>query len=132
MDQIANLLSISKVLEKNIDKVVYEIFEIYKDKFLIEEIGYIIPAVWGGMKNGELDETQREIHKRTNRLVDDSISALVLENTSAPQLFAIRFLINRTIIYTISYMIEMNRNQLSQGRINARDMLINLKPMGNA
>ena len=132
MDETMKLLSISKVLEKMINYTANDIFYTYRDTLLMMENTYIVPAVWGAMKNGDLDETQKEIHKKTKKLVEDSISAFFIKNMSDPQAFALKYLVNRTMIYTISYMIETTRNQISQGNINANDMLINLKPMGNA
>ncbi len=132
MDEAIKLLSISKVLEKMINHTANDIFYTYRDQFLMMENTYIVPAVWGAMENGELDETQKEIHTKTKKLVQDSISALFIKKMTDPQAFAIKYLVNRTMIYTISYMIETTKNQVSQGSINADDMLINLKPMGNA
>ena len=132
MGKTEKLLNISKVLEKMIDHTANEIFDTYRDKFLMSEITYIIPAIWGVTKTGELDETQKEIHTKTNKLVEDSIAAFAIKNPSGSEAFAIRYLVNRTMIYTISYMIEMTKNQISQGTLNTNDMLINLTPMGNA
>ncbi len=132
MDKTTKLLSISKILEKKIDHAATEIFNTYRDKFLIEKFNYIIPAVWGVKKDGKLDETQKEIYRTTNKLVEDSISAFSIKDLSAPQAFAIRYLVNRTMIYTISYMIQITKNQLVNGKINADNMLINLEPDGNA
>ncbi len=132
MDETTKLLSISKILEKKIDHTANEIFNTYRDKFLIEKFTYIIPAVWGVIKDGKLDETQKEIYRTTNKLVEDSISAFSIKDLSAPQAFAIRYLVNRTIIYTISYMIQITKNKLVNDKINADNMLINLEPDGNA
>ena len=132
MDNTTKILSISKILEKKIDHTVNEIFATYRDKFMMTEITYIIPAVWGGIKNGELDETQKEIYGKVNKLVEESLSAFSTDKVNESQAFAIRYLVNRSIIYTISYMIEMTKNQLAQGTINADNMLLNLEPGGNA
>ena len=132
MDKTAELLSISKILENKLDHVANEIFHTYRDKFLIEKITYIVPAVWGVIKDGKLDETQKEIYRTTNKLVEDSISAFSIKDLSDPQAFAIRYLVNRTLIYTISYIIEMTKNQLVHGKISADNMLINLEPSGHA
>ena len=118
MDKTTELLSISKELEKITDHTTNEIFDTYRDKLLLEGITYIIPAVWGVVKDGELDETQKEIHKKTQKLVEDSLSALFIKGISAPQAFAIRYLVNRTIIFSISYMIEMTKAKVCEGTIN--------------
>jgi hypothetical protein len=132
MDKTTELLSISKVLEKITDHTTNEIFDTYRDKLLLEGITYVIPAVWGVVKEGELDETQKEIHKKTQKLVEDSLSALFIKEISAPQAFAIRYLVNRTIIFSISYMIEMTKAKVCEGTINTNQMLANMEPTGHA
>lgn len=126
MDDTAKLLSISKVLEKMIHHTANDIFNTYQDKFLIMEVTYIVPAVWGVIKNGELDETQKEIYKKTNKLVEDSITTFFLKESAEPQAYAIRYLVNMTIIYCISYLIETTKNKLCQDKINTENMLKNM------
>jgi len=130
MYDTAKLLSISKVLEKMIHHTANDIFNTYRDKFLIMEVTYIVPAVWGAIKNGELDETQKEIHKKTNKLVEDSITTFFLKDPAEPQAYAIRYLVNMNIIYYISYSIETTKNKLCQGKINTENMLKNMEPPG--
>ncbi len=132
MDETTKLLSLSKTLEKLIDLTVSDIFDTYSNQFLIEEITYIIPAVWGAAENIELDDIQKTIHKKVSNLVEDSISAFSIKNLNDPQSFAIRYLINRVVIYTITYRIEMTKNQISKDKINADNLLMNLNPTGNA
>ena len=132
MDETAKLLGLSKTLEKLIDHTVNDIFDTYSNQFLIEDITYIIPAVWGYVKNAELDDIQKAIHKKTSKLVDDSISALLIEDLSDPQAFAIRYLVNRVMIYTIAYRIEMTKKHISEEKIKADDFLMNHTPTGNA
>ncbi len=132
MDETAKLLGISKTLEKLIDHTVNDIFDTYSNQFLIEEITYIIPAVWGHVENAELDDIQKAIYKKASKLVDDSISALFIKNLNDPQAFAIRYLVNRVIIYTITYRVEMTKKQISQDKIKADNLLMNLSPSGNA
>ncbi len=132
MDKTAELLSISKVLEKMTDLTTNEIFDTYRDKLLLEGATYVIPAVWGVVKEGELDDTQKEIHQKTKKLVEDTLSALFIKGISAQQAFAIRYLVNRTIIYTISYLIEMTKTRVCEGSIDTGQMLANMEPTGHA
>ncbi len=132
MDETARLLGPSKTLEKLIDHTVNDIFNTYSNQFLIEDITYIIPAVWGHVENAELDDIQKVIHKKVSKLVDDSISALSIKNLNDPQAFAIRYLVNRVMIYTITYRVETTKKQISEEKINADNLLMNLSPTGNA
>lgn len=132
MDETKKILSISKTLETLINYTVDDIFNTYSNQFLIEEITYIIPAVWGVTVNSKLDDIQKSIHKSIAKLVQDCISAFSIKNLNDPQAFAIRYLVNRVVIYTITYRIEMTKNQISQKKINAENLLINFPPSGNA
>ncbi|WDP90150.1 MAG: hypothetical protein HUN04_10710 [Desulfobacter sp.] len=129
MDNTRQLLSISKPLEQMIDKTANEIFKIYRAKLLLEDNTYIIPGVWGTVRDGDLDDTQREIHIMASRLVDKAISAFGFNHLSSSQRFALRYLVNRTLIYTVSYMIQVTKNQVS---LKQESLLMNLPPMGRA
>ncbi len=132
MDETKKLLSISKTLENLINYTVDDIFNTFSNQFLMEDITYIIPAVWGVTGNAELDDIQKVIHKNIVKLVDDSISAFSIENLNDPQAFVIRYLVNRVVIYTITYRVEMTKNKISEKKINADNLLMNFPPSGNA
>ncbi|MCP3874390.1 MAG: hypothetical protein GY699_14705 [Desulfobacteraceae bacterium] len=132
MDETAKLLSISKTLEKLINHTVDDIFNTFSNQFLIADISYIIPAVWGVVENAELDDIQKIIHKKTSKLVDDSILAFSIKDMNDSQAFAIKYLVNRVIIYTITYRVEMTKNQISEDKIEANNLLMNFPPSGNA
>ncbi len=132
MDDTAELLSISKSLEKFISQATDEIFDTHLNQFLVEDISYIIPAVWGAKANEELDEIQKAIHIEVSKLVDESLQAFSANDLKDPQVFAIRYLINLVIIYTISYRIENTKNQISEKKIDADNLLMNLPISGNA
>ncbi len=132
MDDTAELLSISKSLENFISQATDEIFDTHLNQFLVEDISYIIPAVWGAKANEELDEIQKAIHIEVSKLVDESLQAFSANDLKDPQVFAIRYLINLVIIYTISYRIENTKNQISEKKIDADNLLMNLPISGNA
>ncbi|MCF6249059.1 MAG: hypothetical protein L3J69_17125 [Desulfobacula sp.] len=132
MDETKKLLSISKTLENLINYTVDDIFNTYSNQFLIEDITYIIPAVWGVTGKDQLDDIQKAIHKSILNLVDGCIAAFSIKDLNDPQAFAIRYLVNRIIIYTITYRVEMTKNQISEEKINAENLLMNFPPAGNA
>ena len=125
MDETEKLLSIGKTIENLINHSVTTIFNNHKDTFAIKETAYIIPAVWGAVKDGKLDATQKLIHEDVSRLVDNVISALYIKDMTPPQRFAIRYLVNRIIIYNISFMNETALHTADPGSVPDPDVLIN-------
>lgn len=132
MDDTQEILSISKVLEKMIDKTAHEIFKTHRERLLKEDNTYVIPGVWGAVKDGCLDTTQRCIHTRASALVEQALSELGTAALSPSQRFAIRYLVNRTLIYAISYMTQVTKSRIQAGEFENRQILMNLPPMGRA
>ena len=132
MDDTAKLLSISKKLEKLIDHTVKEISNTYMNQLIKEENTYIVPAVWGVLENAELDGIRKAIHKKTRQLVNDAISALRIKHLDGPQTFAVRYLVNRAVIYGVIYKVETTKHLLSKEKMKADLKLLNLPPSGSA
>lgn len=125
MNDTEKLLSIGKTIDNLINHAVNTIFTTHRDTFAVKEISYIIPAVWGAAKSGELDKTQKKIHGDVDRLVENVISALYIKNMTDPQKFAIRYLVNRLIIYNISFINQSALGTTGSGTVPGADVLIN-------
>jgi uncharacterized protein YgbK (DUF1537 family) len=110
MNDTEKLLSIGKTIENLINHSVTMIFNTYMETFVAKENSYIIPAVWGAVKDGELDATQKAIHKDVKQLVENVISALFIKNMTDPQRFALGYLVNRIVIYNISFMNQLAKS----------------------
>lgn len=132
MTETAELLSISKALENLIDETASLIFDQYHERLLERENTYIIPAVWGVMKNSPLDDIQKNIHQTTHWLVEEAVSALNIHQMSDPQAFALRYLINRCLIYTMTYKIETTRSLIARKKMEAAELLKQMPPSGSA
>jgi hypothetical protein len=130
-----DVMKISMIIGPLIDKSVTEIFATYKMKLLSEPITYIIPAVWGAKKDGELTDKQKEINMQVAPIIKRIFEILDLKDLSGAQEFAIGFLIRGLIISKITYMIEVINNKVS-GKTNSgkknTDILFKLEPLGNA
>ena len=132
MDNTKRIVSISRKIDEMINKLVSDILIVYRDKLLFEDSTYIIPAVWGAVKNGALDKTQKEINKKIKKITEKVISTMDIAKLLDPQKFAVQYLINRTIISSITYLIEIGKSQLAGNTTSNKDLIKNLKPMGNA
>jgi hypothetical protein len=130
-----DVMEIPRIIGPLIDKSVTEIFATYKMKLLSEPITYIVPAVWGAKKDGELTAKQKEINMQVAPIIRRIFEILDLKDVSGAQEFAIGFLIRGLIISKITYMIEMMKNKAANktdsGQKNT-DILFNLEPLGNA
>ncbi len=120
-----DVLKIATIIGSTIDKIVVEVFAAYRKELLAEPITYIVPAVWGAKKDGELTETQKEMNGNIAPVVNDVLKAFEFNGLSAAQEFAIGFIIRGLIISKITYMIEGVKNRTT-------DMLDQQEPMGSA
>ena len=112
-DKPEDLLQISRIIGPLIDKIAIDIFSSNKDILLKEQITYIVPAVWGAKKDGELTSNQKEIHKQIIPIIEDVFEKLALKKISPPQKFAIGYIIRGLIISKITYMILMLKNKIN-------------------
>ncbi len=106
-----DVMRISRVIGPLMDKAAEEIFVSYKTRLLSEPITYIVPAVWGAKKEGELEDTQKEINIKVIPVINELFDALRIRGLNGAQEFAIGFLIRGFIISKITYMIEAVRNR---------------------
>ena len=60
---------ITCIIRPILHRLTSELLEAYAIQLLIEPDDYIVPAIWGAKKNGELDDVQRQIHDRINSSV---------------------------------------------------------------
>jgi len=129
------LRKISKNVGLMIDGTVMEIFRLYKMQLLSEPVDYIVPAVWGAIKDGSLDTTQKEIYRQLSPVVNRIIDLFEFKDINNAQVFAIEFLVKSLIINKISYLIDgaKNRhvNELGRHKTNL-NILNNVEMLGSA
>ena len=130
-----DLMKISKIVRLTIDGTVMEIVRSYKMELLSEPIDYIVPAVWGAKKDGDLDATQKEIHTQLSPVVNRIIDLFKFEEKNDAQEFALGFLIKSLFISKICYMIDGVKkgfaNKLGR-RDNNTSILSNVEMLGSA
>ncbi len=110
-DDREDLLEITKIVRPLIYKTVVEIVRSYKMQLLAQPADYIIPAIWGAKKGGELDATQKEINMQFIPVYKDLLKFLQCEELNESQKFAIGFLIRELFISKIAYMTDCLRNR---------------------
>ncbi len=120
-----DVLKIATIIGPTIDKIVIEVFAAYKKELLAETITYIVPAVWGAKKDGELTTTQKEMNEQIAPVIEEILEEFHSEHISVPQEFAIGFLIRGLIISRITYMNEGTNNRTIT-------ILDHLEPLGTA
>ncbi len=130
-----DVMKIARIIGPLVDKKVQEIFGEYKMKLLNEPITYIVPAVWGAKKDGELTATQKEINEQVVPVIIKIIESFQVRNLSGAQAFAIGFLTRGLIIAKITYMIEGVKNRVTNKNSSWEentDILKDLEPLGTA
>lgn len=105
-ENLSEILRIKEIIDRTTENV----FISYKNKLLKEPITYIIPAVWGKIKYGELTHSQVEIYQIIDPAVSDIMEILELDDTNDSRRFAIEYLIRGLIISKITYLIEASRH----------------------
>jgi len=130
-----DVITFARTIEKLIDETSLEIFRKYNRTLLNESNIYIVPAVWGAVKDGELTSTQKEIHARVYPVIQQILDSLCQEEMSSAQKFAIGYLVRGLFISKTIYMIEFYKNlsgaQISIGDDQGTD-LRNIETMGHA
>lgn len=129
-----DVMEIPRVIEPLINKVARDILESYKNKIISEPVTYIVPAIWGVQKKGELDNIQKEINQQITPVINKIFHFLRLNNLEKSQEFAIEYLIRGLVISRITYMGEVLKNRLvSAIHLNNQysDTLVDIEPLGN-
>ena len=103
-----------------IDNTANEIFLSHKNNLLSEPITYIMPAIWGEIKDGNLTSAQREITEKIEPVINRLMRLFEFESLNKAQKFAVGYLIRGLIISKITYMIEALKNQKNgEGNLEA-------------
>jgi hypothetical protein len=62
-------------------------------------LDYIVPAVWGPSQGGTLSQEQREINKRVQMVVRQTVNLLGIGDLSDAQILALEFLVRELILH---------------------------------
>ena len=118
-----------------IEEAVRDVFASYRMVLVSEPITYVVPAVWGAKKDGELTGTQKEIHARINPAIEKVFHLLEMRDLDSDQEFALYFLIRGIMISKLVFMIEAFKGRMNERTIeeqNMKEALMQYKPVGRA
>ncbi|MGO9138560.1 MAG: hypothetical protein ACLP9S_13965 [Syntrophales bacterium] len=130
-----DIMQIADIIGPMIEKAVWDIFVGYRVELLSEEITFIIPAIWGAKKDGELTATQKAINERIAPVINRIFDLLDIRDLDSSQEFALNYLIRGLIVSKITYMVEAFRSRLKDRTLDEqglKDALLRFKPQGNA
>lgn len=129
-----NFGSITIAIGRRLDRLAIDIFKYYRQILMDKPITYIVPAVWGIIQGGELDDTQRKMNSTISPALEDIIKIFKHHELSKEQDFAIRYLVNGYFISKIVYMTELYRNRKLKANscLDHEKVLESLEPVGHA
>ena len=132
--EVEDFLSIARPLEELFDAMVSRVFSRHCLHLLNQEIPYIVPAVWGAAKDGELTSEQKEIHREVVPMLRQAFSLLGLKNLSPAQEFALGYVLRSLIVTKMIYMIEASKRRQAEESIGISngEGLLDMEPMGRA
>jgi hypothetical protein len=133
--QQKDIMQISDIIGPMIEKAVWDIFVSYRVELLSEDITFVIPAIWGAKKDGELTSTQKAINEQIAPVINRIFELLDIRDLDASQDFALNYIIRGLIVSKITYMIEAFRSRLKDRTLdeqNLKDALLHFKPLGSA
>jgi hypothetical protein len=100
-----SILKIKEIIDETTDSI----FVLFKKELLSNHITYIIPAVWGKLRQRELNRDQRNIYRTIETMVSDVLEIMEFDELGEAQRFAIEYLIRGLVISKITYLIASNR-----------------------
>ncbi len=128
-------MQIADIIGPMIEKAVWDIFVSYRVELLSEEITFVIPAIWGAKKDGELTATQKAINEQISPVISRIFELLDIRDLDSSQEFALNYIVRGLIVSKITYMIEAFRSKLKDRTLDEqslKDALLHFKPHGNA
>jgi hypothetical protein len=109
-----DMLEIARKIGPMIDETTNQIFMDHRETLVKEPITYIVPAVWGAIKDGKLTRVQKEINQRFAPVVREVMSILVPESASPSQRYAISYILRGLMISKITFMVEGLKNRMNE------------------
>ena len=130
-----DVMKIADAIGPLIEEAVWDVFVNHRMELLSEPITFVVPAVWGAKKDGELTASQKAINGQVTPVIDKIIAALDIKCLKPSQEFAINYLIRGLIVSKITYMIEALRSRLKEKSLDEKSLneaLLRFKPHGTA
>jgi hypothetical protein len=131
-----DLIQIANTIGPMIYKETQKIFELFAAELINEPITYIIPAIWGAKKDGELTPVQQRISRAVAPVINNALAVLHTERLNSAQQFAVGYLIRELMIALVSMMVQYLQFKIP-AQLHVPDEeticdLMNVVPLGNA
>ncbi len=104
-DDSSSILRIKQIIDETTDTI----FSIHKKDLLVNPITYIVPAVWGRVKKGNLNPKQKNIFLSIESMVRNVIDIMEFDELTDSQRFSIEYLIRGLVISKITYLIASSK-----------------------
>ena len=133
--QHRDIMQIADIIGPMIEKAVWDVFVSYRVELLSEDITFVIPAIWGAKKDGELTAVQKTINEKIVPVIKKIFKLLDIRELDSSQDFALNYLIRGLIISKITYLIEAFRSRLKDRTLDEqslKDALLRFTPQGSA
>jgi len=129
-----DLRRITKTLRSRIWDGITEILDSHASELLVHPPLFLVTAVWGTGRDGELTPAQKEIFDRAQMLLKETDAVLNIHGLQGYQQFALTFLVRELLISKILFFVEMGKNRLRTEAHDseAADALSFPAPWGNA
>ncbi|NLA74457.1 MAG: hypothetical protein GX846_03100 [Deltaproteobacteria bacterium] len=101
----SSILRIKRIIDETTDTI----FSIHKRDLLVNPITYIVPAVWGRVKKGDLNPKQKNIFLSIETMVRNVIDIMEFEELTDSQRFSIEYLIRGLVVSKITYLIASSK-----------------------
>ena len=121
-------------IECLLDKEALSVFREYREVLLREPSAYIVKAAWGAGINGEIDETQKTLHRRLAPVFEEALDLFSRDGLKTGQVRTLDYLVRGLFISKITFMIEFLRNRVPPDSVRQPDSqpLARMTPTGHA
>ncbi len=127
---------ITRTMRPHVHNTSMDIASKHMVTLLAEPMDYVVHAVWGVKENGQLDEIQKLIHKKSEAVISQVYELLGMSDMSASQIFAICSLIRELIISKIAHSVEMVKGIMNRPKDSCvqdgESILSSMEMIGNA
>ncbi len=121
---------VTKTMGLLINNAAKDVFLTNKMTLLEEPLTYIVPAVWGVVKDGTITEEQRRMHETLEPTVREVLRLFSYDRLTDSQKHAASFIVRDLIVSKVVYMIQIYKIALGGNFEDEKNDLLNARAMG--
>jgi hypothetical protein len=122
-------------MEHILNSTAISLFEKYRAELIEKPPVYIVPAVWGEKKSGDLDATQKEIHRTLSPVLEDVYGKIGEFEADSHEGRCIDYLLKGLVLYKMAYMAQYYMNKKGYAALLSMEedsFLADMEPAGMA